>query len=122
MIVFAQATERSPDIILHDSRLTISGRSYMSNSVEFYKKIIAEIDELQTSELTVEMNLDHFNSSSSKCFLELFKVLEKKLSTGAKIRILWMYKRNYTEMIEAGEDYRDLLDNRIDFEFVEIPE
>ncbi len=122
MIVFAQASDRSPDVILHDTTLTISGRSFMSNAVDFYKRIIVEIDSIQTPEFTVDMSLEHFNSASSKCILQLFRVAEKKLFGGSKVKIIWRYKSNYAEMIEAGEDYRDLLDSRVDFEFVEMPD
>lgn len=120
MKVLSKQTEKAPLIILDDKELRISGRSYMSNAYDFYRNIIATIDGIKISALNVNICIDYFNTSSSKCILELFQVLEKKVkSDGAQIHVTWGYSQQYFEMLEAGEDYRDIL-TQLDFEIVEI--
>lgn len=121
MIVLAEQTERSPRITFHANHLEILGRSYMNNSVDFYKDVIAKIESLVSKTLDVRIALDYFNTSSSKCLLELFKMLEMKSSYGMKVNIRWEYSSKYYDMLEAGEDYRDILEG-VNFEIVEIPD
>lgn len=121
MIVLAEKTERSPRITYHANRLEILGRSYMNNSVDFYKDVIEKIDSLVSKSIDVRIALDYFNTSSSKCLLELFKMLEGKTLYGTKVNIRWEYLSKYYDMLEAGEDYRDILEG-VNFEIVEISE
>lgn len=120
-MILSEQSEKSPEIVLNGNctELSIVGRSFMSNAYDFYKKIIAYISDLEIKDLNVNVCIDYFNTSSSKCILELFRVLEKKGEAGAKIKITWGYSPKYYEMLEAGEDYRDLLQN-VQFEIVEI--
>ena len=118
-MVLSEQSEKSPEIVLNGNELSIIGRSFMSNAYDFYKKIIAYISDLEITDLNVNICIDYFNTSSSKCILELFRVLEKKGEKGANIKITWGFSPKYYEMLEAGEDYRDLLHN-IQFEIVEV--
>ena len=121
MIVLAEKTARRPRITYHANRLEILGRSYMNNSVDFYKDVIEKIDSLVSKSIDVRIALDYFNTSSSKCLLELFKMLEGKTLYGTKVNIRWEYSSKYYDMLEAGEDYRDILEG-VNFEIVEISE
>ena len=54
----------------------LKGRSIPENSIEFYKPIIAWLDEYNSnaqSETAVNIQLEYFNTSSSKCILDVFK-------------------------------------------------
>lgn len=119
MEILSEQSEKAPEITLDGNELCIMGRSFMSNAYEFYKDIIARIANLDIKTLNVNICIEYFNTSSSKCILELFRVLEKKGSAGADIKINWGYSPNYYEMLEAGEDYRDLLQN-VKFEIIEV--
>lgn len=118
MEVLSEGSERVPQIVFNGDELSISGRSYMNNALVFYKGIISSIERMVINKLIVDVNLEYFNTSSSKCLLELFRLLERKYNEGADIRIKWEYQTQYLEMNEAGEDYRDLLRN-IPFEIIE---
>ena len=93
----------------------------MNNSVDLYKDVIEKIDSLVSKSIDVRIALDYFNTSSSKCLLELFKMLEGKTLYGTKVNIRWEYSSKYYDMLEAGEDYRDILEG-VNFEIVEISE
>ena len=60
--------------------LEIEGRSIPENSTEFYKPIFEWLDNYITSpnsKTVFNFKLEYFNTSSSKCILDLFRKLEK---------------------------------------------
>lgn len=117
MLVLSEPTEKSPLITLDGDVLTISGRSYMSNAVDYYRSILYRISDLSQVRLSVIVSLEYFNTSSSKCLLEIFKTVARKAESGMKANIVWKYTSKNPEMLETSEDYRDLITN-IPFEIV----
>ncbi|MCQ2203201.1 MAG: DUF1987 domain-containing protein [Bacteroidales bacterium] len=109
MVVIAEESEKSPLITLDGDVLSISGRSYMNDAVDYYRRILNIITDIQTVSLQVVVAMEYFNTSSSKCLLELFKLVRKKAEAGQKASIVWKYSSKSPEMQETGEDYRDLL-------------
>ena len=60
-------------------QLMIGGRSIPENSVEFYAKVLSWLDEYsstQSGATVMDVKLEYFNTSSSKCILDIFKKLE----------------------------------------------
>lgn len=92
----------------------------MDDAVGFYRNIIARIkNEIPTEKLLVVFNLEYFNTSSSKCLLEIFKYLLDRHEAGHDIRVEWYYSERFVDMHEAGEDYQDLADG-LPFDIIEI--
>jgi hypothetical protein len=59
--------------------MEIKGRSIPENSIEFYKPLVDWLDEYADSakdKTIVNVQLEYFNTSSSKCILDVFKKLE----------------------------------------------
>jgi hypothetical protein len=103
--------------------LELKGRSIPENSIEFYKPLNEWIDEYATNpqaQTTVDIKLEYFNTSSSKCILDLFKLLEKLNEKSTKVKINWFYEVEDEDMAEAGEDYRAIID--LPFEMIEVEE
>ena len=103
--------------------MTIKGRSIPENSIDFYKPIIDWLDAYATNpgEKTVlNMQLEYFNTSSSKCILDVFKKLENIKKSGKEVQVHWHYEEDDEDMLEAGEDYDAIID--IDFEMVRVVE
>lgn len=101
--------------------LTIKGRSIPENSIDFYKPLVDWIEKYSETpkELTVlNMQLEYFNTSSSKCILDVFKRLERIKKEGKEVQIKWHYEEDDEDMLEAGEDYDAIID--IDFEMVRV--
>ncbi|MCQ2960156.1 MAG: DUF1987 domain-containing protein [Bacteroidales bacterium] len=99
----------------------ISGRSIPENSVEFYKPVLEWLDEYakQPQAKTIaNIKLEYFNTSSSKCILDVLKKFEVIKKTGADITIRWHYESDDEDMQEAGEDYQSII--QVPFELVEI--
>lgn len=102
--------------------LEIKGRSIPENSIEFYKPLVDSLERYSASpkkDTAVNIALEYFNTSSSKCILDVFKKLEAiHKSGGSSIVINWHYESDDEDMLEAGEDYQAIIS--VPFKMVEI--
>ena len=57
----------------------------------------------------VNIHLEYFNTSSSKCILDIFKKLESIKNAGNEVNINWYYEEDDEDMLEAGEDYQAII-------------
>ena len=102
--------------------LELKGKSIPENSLEFYKPVFDWIDNYgqspnPTTELMVK--LEYFNTSSSKCLLDVFRRLETiNLNGKTAVKVSWFYDGDDEDMMEAGEDYSALV--KIPFELKKI--
>jgi hypothetical protein len=120
-----EGTPKTPTIefSLEEGALLIRGRSIPENSIEFYKPLIDKLEEYSNTpkpSTSVKIQLEYFNTSSSKCILDVFKKLEKINSGGSETVINWYYEEDDEDMLEAGEDYQAIIN--IPFKMVEMEE
>jgi hypothetical protein len=103
--------------------LEIKGRSIPENSIEFYKPLVDSLDKYATGpkgQTNVNIQLEYFNTSSSKCILDIFKKLEAIHKSGSAVTINWHYEVDDEDMLEAGEDYQAIIG--VPFKMVQIEE
>lgn len=104
--------------------IEIKGRSIPENSIEFYKPLVEWLEEYTKSPLDltqVNVQLEYFNTSSSKCILDVFKKLEAIHKGGNnEVIINWYYEEDDEDMLEAGEDYESII--RVPFKMIQIIE
>ncbi len=103
--------------------LELKGRSIPENSIDFYKPLIDWIDKYGRSPRTktaLHVQLEYFNTSSSKCILDVFKKLEAIRASGNEVTVLWHYEQDDEDMLEAGEDYAGIIN--IPFKMIQIEE
>lgn len=103
--------------------LEIKGRSIPENSIEFYKPLVEHLEryaQKPQSNTNVNIQLEYFNTSSSKCILDVFKKLEAIHKNGAQIIINWYYEQDDEDMLEAGEDYQAIIN--VPFKMIEVQE
>ena len=76
-----EGTAKTPRVAFHDSPLSmeISGRSIPENSIAFYTPLLEWVDEHLKAGGTVDVSirLEYFNTSSSKCLMDLLKRVEQ---------------------------------------------
>ncbi|MDA3892303.1 MAG: DUF1987 domain-containing protein [Salinivirgaceae bacterium] len=102
-------------------KVEIKGRSIPENSIEFYKPLVDWLENyLSTPASLTEVNiqLEYFNTSSSKCILDVFKKLEAIYKSGNEVVINWYYEEDDEDMLEAGEDYQSII--KIPFKMIEL--
>jgi hypothetical protein len=101
--------------------IEIKGRSIPENSIEFYKPLVDWLEKYSKSAkpLTkVNVQLEYFNTSSSKCILDVFKKLEGIHKSNNEVIINWYYEEDDEDMLEAGEDYESII--RVPFKMIEV--
>ena len=117
-----EGSAKTPEVEFNASgELLLKGRSIPENSIEFYKPLIEWIDsysESPNSSTVLNVQLEYFNTSSSKCILDVFKKLESV--TGSEVSVKWYYEEDDEDMLEAGEDYEAIID--LPFEMIEVEE
>lgn len=120
-----EGTPKTPTIRfdMKSGEMLIKGRSIPENSIEFYKPLTEALDsyaESPQSATKVNIQLEYFNTSSSKCILDVFKKLEKINSGGSSVVINWHYEEDDEDMLEAGEDYEAIIN--VPFKMIEVEE
>ncbi len=103
--------------------LLVRGRSIPENSIEFYKSLIDALEAYNSNskpDTKVDIQLEYFNTSSSKCILDVFKKLEAINSGGSNVIINWYYEEDDEDMLEAGEDYQAIIN--VPFKMIEVEE
>lgn len=111
------STAKTPQIEFdaEQNQLTLTGRSIPENAVDFYRPVLDWTHCLEAdTPLKVMVQLEYFNTSSSKCLLDLFKRLE----TSDAVEVMWYFDSDDEDMLEAGEDYDHIV--KLPFKFVEV--
>lgn len=104
-----------------DGLLEMRGRSSPENAISFYQRVIQGLERFAIDggdHFTASFAFEYFNTSSSKCLFDIFKRLVKIKENGKELSINWFYEEFDEDMMEAGEDYSDLLE--LEFNFIEI--
>ncbi len=112
--IIREGSPKTPYILMDGDNgvIEIKGRSIPENSVEFYKPLIDWLESysaLGGKSTTTNVQLEYFNTSSSKCLLDIFKKLEFLYRKGTTVVINWYYEEDDEDMYEAGEDYATIL-------------
>jgi hypothetical protein len=108
-----KATKYTPEIVFdcENDKFEIRGESYPENIAEFYAPVFVWIEkylqELDDREVTVNMELIYFNSSSSKIFLDFFELLDEAAKNEKKITVNWIYEADDDDTREFGEEFQE---------------
>jgi hypothetical protein len=102
--------------------LELSGRSIPENTMEFYGPLFELIDKYSSQpqkDTKLKIQLEYFNTSSSKCLLDIFKKLQNIHSSGkSNVIVEWYYEEDDEDMLEAGEDYQTIV--KLNFEMIKV--
>ena len=100
------------------------GKSLPTNSIEFYEPVFDWVNQFFYSadvppNVTIDIKLDYYNTSSSKQIAKLFRIIEQSPAS-VNITINWCYDEEDIDMLEAGQRFDNLM--KINFEFSVNPE
>ena len=120
-----EGTPKTPTVNFEGTEgvIEIKGRSIPENSIEFYNPLVDWLEKYLSNpaeKTNVNIQLEYFNTSSSKCILDVFKKLEAIYKSGNEVLINWYYEEDDEDMLEAGEDYQSII--KIPFKMIEIEE
>ena len=104
------ATAFSPEINFDEisNILSISGESYPENASEFYQPVFDWLTIYclkPNREIRLEINLNYYNTSSSKILLQIFEKLESYHQKKGTAAVTWFYPDNDEDLLESGREY-----------------
>jgi hypothetical protein len=111
--LYIEATKSSPEIDFNqeNNTLSIKGESYPENTSQFYEGVFEWLDEylenIDEQEVTVNMELIYFNSSSSKVLMDIFDILEEASEDGKNVAVNWIYDEDNDAALEYGEEFAE---------------
>lgn len=108
-----EGTSKTPTVNFDSEKglIELEGRSIPENSHQYYDPLLSWLDEYSAnpvSPTTVNLKLEYFNTSSSKCILDIFKKLQELKAKGIELQINWYYETDDDDMKETGEDYQEI--------------
>ena len=114
-LIEIKATEDTPNVLLDSENrlIRISGRSLPEDVTVFYNPILFWLDEYKEAKLSdtkVVLNLEYFNTASSKLILDILMKLEEIHEGGNDVLVEWHYHEDDEDMEEAGEEYSELIE------------
>lgn len=94
--------------------LEIKGETYPENTAEFYAPVFSWLDtylsQLSGEVVTVNLEINYFNSSSSKVLMDMFDKFEAASREGRQIMLNWIYDRENESALEYGEEFQEDLE------------
>jgi hypothetical protein len=103
-----EGTDTLPSVEMQSNgKIKIEGRALPEDAVRFFRPILTWVSEYGENNLTIDINLEYFNTSVSKQLHSFFTILNKKPES-TKISIAWHYEDGDDEMLESGEIYEEL--------------
>jgi hypothetical protein len=114
------STSRTPEVVFDPDtqRALIAGECYPEDSEKFFTEInrgLADYFVSGSTELTLEIKLVYFNSSSARALMELMDSLEQRSADGSKIAVRWFHDedddvtKEFVEDIAADYQHLDLV-------------
>jgi SiaC family regulatory phosphoprotein len=119
-----KASSSTPKIFLdkESGKFEIAGKSFPEESRVFYSPVYVWLEEYAQNpneETLFEFKMEYFNSSSSLIILEILNILDSIKKSGRKVTILWSYLTIDDDMLEAGEEYSELVNLPFEYNSVE---
>ncbi len=116
-----ESTKKTPEVSFNaDGKIRISGRSIPEDATKFYDDLyewIYYFCQEPPESTTVDIELEYFNSGSSKALLHILRALKEVVNKGNKLTINWYYEIGDDDIMERGEYYESILE--IKFNFIE---
>lgn len=114
--LFIAKTDDTPEVDFNPEtkEMKMTGRSLPEDVTTFYQPVLDWLDELEetpSGPYKFIVNLEYFNTASSKLILDILMRLEDIHTGGSnEIEIIWNYDERDTDMEEAAEEYSELVE------------
>lgn len=107
-----EKTKNTPKIIIHEQTLEIDGESAPENSLEFYKPVFDWLNQniKEKKEINIKFCFDYFNTSTSKCLIDILDTINNFHKNGGKINFVWAYHEYDEDMLETIKEFLETVD------------
>ena len=117
--IMINKSRNTPEVILDTQKkyFSLRGVSYPENAKKFYEPIFDMaknyIDKKNPkNEITLEIDFDYFNTSSSRMLFQIFKLFNNAVEgDNMGVNIVWKYEADDVDMIESGKDFDHMFSN-----------
>lgn len=86
----------------------IVGESYLEETKEFYQKLVKWLQDYMTEvkgNITLSIKLTYFNTSTSRCLLDIFRILKSYQLQKHEVTVNWYVKHEEDFSVEEVEDF-----------------
>lgn len=112
-------TEHLPAIsLVAEGQFVFYGKSLPEDGKVFYMPVISWLEKYSHSpavKTQCSFKMEYLNSSSSKCFADIFNILVSLHEKNHAVEIIWNYDQEDDEMKEMGEQYQSIY--KLQFQF-----
>lgn len=116
--IYIDGTNRTPFVSMDSSgSFRIRGRSIHENPSKFFEPILKWVDaylSMPRQTIVFDIELEYFNSGSSRYILDILRVLMEK-NTTAKLIVNWYYEDGDEDLLERGQYYESILNTKFNF-------
>ena len=113
-----EPTAHSPRIIFDlNGKLLLEGRSIPEDVDKLFNPLVEFIQNLTVEDVVFDINLEYFNTATSKCLLDLLKNLDAN-NRIENVLINWYYEADDEDSLEMAEMYEECL-LKLEFRYVE---
>ncbi len=105
-----EGTRSSPAVDCDPNKRVIhlSGESYPENTFDFYRPIIAWLDDILDEEaglpVTLEIALSYLNTGSIKSMMDMLDRLYEAHGNGAEVSVIWRCDPDNERVVELAEE------------------
>jgi hypothetical protein len=89
-------------------KLLIEGRSLPEDAAKIYNPLIDFAKKLSAQRVNFNINLEYFNSASSKRILEVLRALDSN-SVIRELNVIWHYQKGDEDSVEIAEIFDECL-------------
>jgi len=118
-----EGTKKTPNIqFCNDGKLSISWRSIPEDASKFFDGLYVWIYEYCASpseNTVVDIQLEYFNSGSSKAVLHILRELVELRNKGHNVVLNWYYEEGDDDILERGQYIASILETKFNFIMVE---
>lgn len=99
-----EPTNYTPQVTFETSgNMSIRGRSLMLDAIQFYNPLIDWASRLNTPKVSLSIELDYLNTSSSKKLHELLKILDGENQNIKEFLVYWAYEADDEDTLLEGQ-------------------
>lgn len=116
--IFIPPESYSPRVEFNtNGKLLLEGRSMPEDVFKLFSPLVEFASEINVDTVDFDINLEYFNTSTSKKILELLRALDNNTQI-LKLNVIWHYEAGDEDSLEMAEIYNEFL-NRAQFYFQE---
>jgi len=104
-ILNIQAADKTPSVYLDsEGQLNIEGISIIEHPEPFFEHIVENFDHIDSEDFVITFKFEYFNTASARSIMKLLKAAADFNTT-----VVWVYEEGDDDMLEAGQDYQEIM-------------